>query len=87
MIWIHLRHSEHPTQKNVPEGLQHLWAEQKLLIPLQDIFQSHRLMASGIAHDKCYTAHFQKGDRTTKNEDKEKQRKTGLGVSNAIENL
>ena len=82
MIWNHLRHFEHPTQKILPEGLQHFWAEQNLLIPLRDIFT---IYGSGTAHDMCYNAHFQRGDKTTKNEDGEKQGKTGLGVSKAIE--
>ena len=32
LIWNHLRHFEHPTQKNLPEVLQHFWAEQNLLL-------------------------------------------------------
>ena len=48
LIWNHLRHFEHPTQKILPEGLQHFWAEQNLLIPLRDIFQSRRFMVQAL---------------------------------------
>ena len=86
LIWNHLRHFEHRTQTILPEGLQHFWAEQNLLMPLRDISEP-TIYGSGTAHDTCYNAHFhfQSGDKTTKNDYGEKQGKTGLGVSKAIE--
>ena len=87
LIWNHLRHFEHPTQKRLPVCLQHLWAEQNLLIPLRDIFQSHRVLASHTSHESYYNAHFQRGDQTTNNEDRDNQGRNVLGVSKAMENL
>ena len=84
MIWNHLRHFEHPTQNILPEGLQHFWAEQNLLIPLREIFQSPRFMVQAL-HTTRVTILILRGDKTNKNEDGEKQGKTGLGVSKAIE--
>ena len=43
------------------------------------------IYGSGTAHDTCYNAHYKRGDRTSKNEDGDKQGKPGLGVSKAIE--
>ena len=73
----------------MPDGSQHFWAEQEqnVLVPVRHMFQNHRFMASVTAHDTCYNARFEGVDQTTKNEHKEKQGKTGLWVSKAIENL
>ena len=71
--------------ENSARGLTTFLGGAELIDSSPGHFSELTIYGSGTAHDTCYNAHFQRGDKTTKNEDGEKQGKTGLGVSKAIE--